>query len=39
MKDGKLDALSNNAGGILGGMATGMPIVVRVALSQLLLLL
>jgi chorismate synthase len=31
VKDGKVVTLSNNAGGILGGLSNGMPIVVRVA--------
>jgi chorismate synthase len=31
MKNGKVTALSNNAGGVLGGISTGMPIIVRVA--------
>ena len=31
VKDGKIITLTNNAGGILGGLTTGMPIVVRVA--------
>ena len=31
VKDGKVFTLTNNAGGILGGLSTGMPIVVRVA--------
>ena len=31
VKDGKIVTLTNNAGGILGGLSTGMPIVVRVA--------
>ncbi|MEM2094500.1 MAG: chorismate synthase [Candidatus Bathyarchaeia archaeon] len=29
--DGKIIAETNNAGGILGGLSTGMPIVIRVA--------
>jgi len=29
--EGKIVTLSNNAGGILGGISTGMPVVVRVA--------
>jgi chorismate synthase len=33
MKDGKVVALTNNAGGILGGLSSGMPIVVRVAVK------
>lgn len=31
VKDGKIQTLSNNAGGILGGISTGMPIVFTVA--------
>jgi chorismate synthase len=31
MKDGKVVTKTNNAGGILGGLSSGMPIVVRVA--------
>ncbi len=31
IRDGKIITLSNNAGGVLGGLSTGMPIVVRVA--------
>ncbi len=31
MRDGKLLTRTNNAGGILGGMSTGMPLVFRVA--------
>lgn len=31
MRDGRIAALTNNAGGILGGISNGMPIVVRVA--------
>jgi chorismate synthase len=33
MKGGKVVALTNNAGGILGGLSSGMPIVVRVAVK------
>ena len=33
MQDGKVVALTNNAGGILGGLSSGMPIVVRVAVK------
>ncbi len=33
MKDGKVEFLSNNAGGILGGISTGQPIVVRFAVK------
>jgi len=33
IRKGKTVTLSNNAGGILGGISTGMPIVVRVALK------
>lgn len=31
MKDGKLVTRSNNSGGVLGGISTGMPLVFRVA--------
>jgi chorismate synthase len=31
--EGKVVALTNNAGGILGGLSSGMPIVVRVAVK------
>jgi chorismate synthase len=31
VKNGKVVTLTNNAGGILGGLSNGMPIVVRVA--------
>lgn len=31
VKDGKIQTLSNNAGGILGGISTGMPIVFTAA--------
>jgi chorismate synthase len=33
MKDGKVVALTNNAGGVLGGLSSGMPIVLRVAVK------
>jgi chorismate synthase len=33
MQDGKVVTLTNNAGGILGGLSSGMPIVVRVAVK------
>jgi chorismate synthase len=33
MKGGKVIASTNNAGGILGGLSSGMPIVVRVAIK------
>ncbi|MFA5308381.1 MAG: chorismate synthase [Dehalococcoidales bacterium] len=33
MKDGKIITGTNNAGGILGGISTGMPLVVRVAVK------
>jgi chorismate synthase len=33
MKDGKPEFLSNNAGGILGGISTGQPIVARFAVK------
>ena len=31
IKEGKIETLTNNSGGILGGMSTGMPLLVRVA--------
>jgi chorismate synthase len=33
MKGGQVVALTNNAGGVLGGLSSGMPIVVRVAVK------
>jgi len=33
IKKGKIQTISNNAGGILGGISDGMPIVVRVAVK------
>jgi len=33
MHQGKVVALTNNAGGILGGLSSGMPIIVRVAVK------
>ena len=33
MKDGKIATTSNNAGGVLGGISSGMPLVVRVAIK------
>jgi chorismate synthase len=33
VKEGKIVTLSNKAGGILGGLSNGMPIIVRVALK------
>jgi len=33
MKDGKIVTATNNAGGILGGISSGMPLVVRVAIK------
>jgi len=33
MQSGKVVALTNNAGGILGGLSSGMPLVVRVAVK------
>lgn len=33
MKDGEVEFLSNHAGGILGGISTGQPIVVRFAVK------
>jgi len=33
IKDGKVITATNNAGGVLGGISTGMPIIVRVAIK------
>ncbi len=33
IRDGKIVTVTNNAGGILGGISSGMPIVIRVALK------
>ncbi|MDP2930934.1 MAG: chorismate synthase [Chloroflexota bacterium] len=33
VKNGKIVAVTNNAGGVLGGISTGMPVVVRVAVK------
>jgi len=33
IRDGKIATVTNNAGGILGGISTGMPLVVRVAVK------
>lgn len=33
IRDGKILTLTNNAGGILGGLSSGMPILVRVAIK------
>ncbi len=33
IKDGKIVTSSNNAGGVLGGISNGMPVVVRVAVK------
>jgi chorismate synthase len=33
IRDGRIVTASNNAGGILGGMSNGMPVVVRVAIK------
>jgi len=33
MRNGEIEALTNNAGGILGGLSSGMPLVVRVAVK------
>ena len=33
IRDGEIETLTNNAGGILGGLTTGMPIVVKVAVK------
>ncbi len=33
VREGEIETLTNNAGGILGGLSSGMPIVVRVAVK------
>ena len=33
IKDGKIITATNNAGGVLGGISSGMPIIVRVAVK------
>ena len=33
IRNGKMETMTNNAGGILGGISNGMPIVVRVAIK------
>lgn len=33
IKDGRIVTRTNNAGGVLGGISTGMPVVVRVAVK------
>jgi chorismate synthase len=33
MRNGEIEALTNNAGGILGGLSSGMPLIVRVAVK------
>jgi chorismate synthase len=33
MQDGKIVTLTNNAGGVLGGLSSGMPLIVRVAVK------
>ncbi len=33
LKNGKVETATQNAGGILGGLSTGMPIVIRVAIK------
>jgi chorismate synthase len=33
MKNGKVESATDNAGGILGGLSSGMPIVIRVAIK------
>ena len=33
MRDGEIRAVTNNAGGVLGGLSSGLPIVVRVAVK------
>jgi len=34
IKDGKIVTRTNNAGGVLGGISTGMPVIVRVAVKS-----
>jgi chorismate synthase len=33
IRDGEVETITNNAGGVLGGLSSGMPIVVRVAVK------
>jgi chorismate synthase len=33
MRDGEIETITNNAGGVLGGLSSGMPLVVRVAVK------
>ena len=33
MRDGEVETVTNNAGGVLGGLSSGMPLVVRVAVK------
>ena len=33
VRDGRIETLTNNAGGILGGISNGMPVVFRVAVK------
>jgi chorismate synthase len=33
MQDGEVETVTNNAGGVLGGLSSGMPLVVRVAVK------
>ena len=33
LRDGKVVALTNNAGGILGGLSSGMPLIARIAVK------
>ena len=33
VKDGRIETLTNNAGGILGGISNGMPVIFRVAVK------
>jgi len=33
IRDGRIETLTNNAGGILGGITTGMPLVFQVAIK------
>ncbi len=33
MRDGEIETITNNSGGILGGLSSGMPLIVRVAVK------
>jgi chorismate synthase len=33
MNEGEIETLTNNAGGVLGGLSSGMPIIIRVAVK------